>query len=341
MEKRCFLSIQKVHTMGQLKRMYEHNSRIEDCPIGYPPNADKALADLNEDLIDMHGLTYPELWAERIKQEEKKLGHEIKRRKTSVLAYDIVMTFSRNANVDIEEWKQDNKKWLCEQFGEENVLAMQCHQDEPGNIHIHAMVVPLTKDGRLCARDFTGGRQKMTKFQTEYGKAMAKHNLERGLEYSRAKHQDIRRFYAALNHAVDAKVPEQKENESTEDYILRVNEFLQEEKLKALGDRQEYQRNLDVERTKLYAHKKKYKKAELLQDRLNRTLGETTTNMFFDGLIELSDSIFVQLIKKFMKFIREEILRIQQRNEFNEAIQQEQEALFSSQKRQPDNISHK
>ena len=72
-------------------------------------------------------------------------------------------TISENGNnwdVDscsgIDRWATDIYDFCCREFGEENVVSFIVHLDEL-NPHAHAVIVPITKDGRLSAKDLFGG----------------------------------------------------------------------------------------------------------------------------------------------------------------------------------------
>jgi hypothetical protein len=58
------------------------------------------------------------------------------------------------------------------------------------------VVVPLTADGRLSAKDVFNPKTLRT-LQTEYAEAMKPFGMERGVEHSRAKHEVMRHVYGA------------------------------------------------------------------------------------------------------------------------------------------------
>jgi hypothetical protein len=64
--------------------------------------------------------------------------------------------------------------------------------------------VPLTRDGRLSAKEFIGDRAQMSIDQTTYAEAVKELGLERGVRGSRAKHQTVKAFYAALEKGTQA-----------------------------------------------------------------------------------------------------------------------------------------
>lgn len=59
----------------------------------------------------------------------------------------------------VEDWKKASMRFLEETWGRENLLACTLHMDEQ-TPHIHADVVPITRDGRLSAQDWIGTKKK-------------------------------------------------------------------------------------------------------------------------------------------------------------------------------------
>jgi hypothetical protein len=50
-------------------------------------------------------------------------------------------------------------KALSNEFGKENIVDVSLHLDETSP-HVHVIAVPITKDGRLCAKDWLDGAKK-------------------------------------------------------------------------------------------------------------------------------------------------------------------------------------
>ncbi|RZK43273.1 MAG: hypothetical protein EOO61_05070 [Hymenobacter sp.] len=84
--------------------------------------------------------------------------------------------------------------WLDKRYGRENVVNVQLHLDE-SSPHFHATVVPVDERGKLNCRAFLGGRKLMSEMQTSIADEMAPLGLIRGVEGSKAHHQDVKRFY--------------------------------------------------------------------------------------------------------------------------------------------------
>lgn len=241
----CFMSIQKIKTKGGLMSKYNHNYRQVDVD-----NADKELAYLNDEIIklptDESGkqMNYVEAFNDRLSTIPYYQTHSY--RKNAVLAFEVVTTFSKDSPIDLEAWKQKNKEWLENTFnvagdGRNNVISMVYHGDEAGEVHCHAIVVPIDERGRLNAARFTGGARAMSDLQSSYAIDMREFGLERGLKGSSAKHEDIRRFYAELNRAKDS-VPEVKPGEPAQAYKERVLASLETMHMSTLRDIKEKER---------------------------------------------------------------------------------------------------
>lgn len=132
-----------------------------------------------------------------------------KRRRDAVIAIEYLITaspeaFKRHGGHLGETWIgyfEDGLAWLRERHGHEHVVSATIHLDEM-TPHLVVYVIPKTADGRLCARDFLGGPKVLRDLQNSfYDSCGVQHGLERGLSGSKAKHDDIKAFYAIVNSA--------------------------------------------------------------------------------------------------------------------------------------------
>jgi hypothetical protein len=121
-----------------------------------------------------------------------------KRRKDAVLCIEYMISGSPEHFGD--DWREtenygadyfkDAIEWLERRHGKENVVCKTVHLDE-STPHLAAFVVPITSNGRLSAKDFTGGRSVLAKMQTSFASEVGiKHGLMRGVEKSNAVHQE-------------------------------------------------------------------------------------------------------------------------------------------------------
>lgn len=113
----------------------------------------------------------------------------------------------------LHAWMKANYRYVASEFGKENIVRFAMHLDEK-TPHIHATVVPLTKDGRLSAKEYLfGHKEKLRGFQDRYAKAMEPFGLERGLKGSRSRHQTTSQYYRQQEHAVPLNLPTAKAKE--------------------------------------------------------------------------------------------------------------------------------
>jgi hypothetical protein len=101
----------------------------------------------------------------------------------------------------LADWLEGTHQWLEEQYSDRIVRA-ELHLDEV-TPHIHAYFVPLDENGQLRCNHFFDGRQKMRDFQESYFASVQHLGLERGIQGSVAKHQDIKDFYRIVEEGKD------------------------------------------------------------------------------------------------------------------------------------------
>jgi len=99
--------------------------------------------------------------------------------------------------------------FLSRKIGRENIFSAVVHLDEK-TPHMHLGVVPITKDGRLSAKEIIGNRVQLTKWQDDFFKHMVKSfpDIERGESASRTgrKHIPTRVFKQAVKLTRQAAV---------------------------------------------------------------------------------------------------------------------------------------
>lgn len=186
-----------------------------------PDYVDKSRTYLNKELI-----TFPDGIKNRTQAIQNRIENANLSRKISknqVRAIRILLSGSNdemnslfNQN-QINQWSEDNLKWLKETFGEENIVSAVIHLDE-STPHIHATLVPIVlserkkkkseqnvkknyskKTGnRLSANDIMT-RGNLKQYQTSYAEAMSKYGLKRGVEGSKAKHTTTAEYYKNLS----------------------------------------------------------------------------------------------------------------------------------------------
>lgn len=189
-----------------------------------PKNADESRTHLNRELIQ-----FPDGVKNRTEAIQHRLdtaGLNRKIGKNQVRAIRVLLTGSLQdmkrieQNGRLNEWCDDNLKWLRDTFGKENIVSAVLHMDET-TPHIHATMIPIVKgerrkakaeqeqtgkkkyrkknpeNARLCADDVMS-RVKLKEYQNTYAERMQYYGLERGIEGSEARHISTSQYYRDL-----------------------------------------------------------------------------------------------------------------------------------------------
>lgn len=191
----AIIRTKKLKSMAAVVRSGKHTFREQ-----LTPNADPAMTPKNR----VVGAASAKDLKARL---QNRLPEKIKAR--SVLCIEYLITASPDAfkrhGGPLDDmgggYFNDALKWLQKRHGKENVISSVVHLDET-TPHLVAYVVPMTADHRLSCRDFLGGPPRMRQMHTDFHEACGrKRGLDRGVEGSKAKHHDIKSFYATLNAA--------------------------------------------------------------------------------------------------------------------------------------------
>lgn len=211
-DRMCFMSYailrtEKLKTMGNIAASLSHNYRNRPTP-----NADPYRTVNNE-----HDLKTAGQVMDGIKNRLPE-----KTRSNAVLCVEYLIT----ASPDWAGWKDKKQEadffkrsleWLKQRHGAENVISTSIHRDET-TPHLVAYVVPIDSQGKLNAREFLGGRAKLSKMQTDFHDQVKDLGLERGLEGSKAEHTTIKDFYAEIQKPDNEKYLIQKPSLKTITY---------------------------------------------------------------------------------------------------------------------------
>ena len=94
-------------------------------------------------------------------------------------------------------WITKNLEFVKNEYGEKNIVRFSIHRDEK-TLHIHAITVPLTEDGRLSAKELLGDRLAMSQRQDRYAEQMKPFGLSRGQKATGIKHESAREYYSRI-----------------------------------------------------------------------------------------------------------------------------------------------
>jgi Plasmid recombination enzyme len=199
----AILRVQKLKSFSGIGR---HIDRVDAEGNNYAPeNADKNRLNLNLHW-DANGKAFSQNeWrdglinnslAKRVNDRIKE-GYKLEKsiRKDAVKALEYILTSDGRKMSELESkpdrfkaWLNENRNFIERIHGKENIVAFSLHRDEE-TAHIHAVVVPLTKDGRLTMEPFVGSPKILTNLQNKYAAAMETFGMKRGEAGSRAMHE--------------------------------------------------------------------------------------------------------------------------------------------------------
>ena len=186
----AILRAEKLKSFGEIGGSLSHNYRTRHTPNADPTRTPDNAHSSPTSFSVMNAI-------------KDRLPEKI--RKNAVLCIEYLITGSP----EWSGWGTDKEKtyfdkaveFLKTRHGAENVIATTIHRDET-TPHLVAYVVPIDERGRLNARDFLGGRDKLSAMQTSFAEKVADLGLERGLEGSKARHTTIKSYYAEIQKPV-------------------------------------------------------------------------------------------------------------------------------------------
>lgn len=194
----AILRVAKLKSYQAIKSSMLHTFREQETP-----NADP-------DRLATNSLIGASSSGEALEEFQKRLPEKI--RKNGVLAIEYLITGSPEAMAaktreQQDSYFQDSLKWLRRLHGAENVFFAAIHRDET-TPHLVVYVTPKDENGKLNCRKFLGGSVALAKLQSDFADRVAcNHSLYRGIPGSKAKHQQVKRYYSLINMDVPEKPP--------------------------------------------------------------------------------------------------------------------------------------
>lgn len=187
---------------GSVGSSGHHNDRTRETP-----NADPERAHLNRVLFGEDG---------NVREAVDSIieAHGGKPRSDSVEAVEFVLTASpewfdekdpERYHEKVERFTEQAMKFLEDPRSGGVLAKAVLHMDER-TPHVQAHKVPIDPEGKLNAKYYFGGRQKMGVIHDLYAEYMQPLGLERGKRGSRARHETLKRFYASVEQEVKLEV---------------------------------------------------------------------------------------------------------------------------------------
>lgn len=174
---------------SEISRIEAHNERTKEI-YASNPDVDTERSKYNFHLVKPTGKYRTEA--------EKQIAEAGCRTRTdSVRVVETLITaspefFKGKKRAEVKEYFEYALKFILKHISEERILSAVIHVDEK-TLHMHLSFVPITEDGRLCAKDIVGNRKKLTWWQDEFWKHMVKKypDMERGESASETGREHI------------------------------------------------------------------------------------------------------------------------------------------------------
>lgn len=199
----AILRVQKLKSFSGIGR---HIDRVDvEGNIYVPENAVKSKVNLNVHWnADGKAFSQSE-WRDELinnslsRRVNKRIeeGYTLQKaiRKDAVKALEYILTSDGRKMHELESnperfkaWLTENRKFIESIHGKENIVGFSLHRDEE-TAHIHAIVVPLTKEGKLTMEPYVGSPKILSNLQNKYAKAMEKFGMVRGEAGSKTRHE--------------------------------------------------------------------------------------------------------------------------------------------------------
>ena len=156
------------HKGGASKALSAHHERTKEV---YASNPD---IDSSRTAQNFHLVTPRWSYEQEIKHRIQMAGCRV--RKDSVKFVDTLVTvspeFAQTHEAEMREYFTRAFAFLKERVGEDNIISAVVHMDEK-TPHMHLCFVPLTRDGRLSAKEILGNKKAMIRWQDDFYACMA------------------------------------------------------------------------------------------------------------------------------------------------------------------------
>lgn len=188
---------------GAAKAIAAHNERTKEA-YASNPDIDKSRTVQNYHLIAPRWS-----YGQEIRHRISMAGCRVRR--DSVKFVDTLVTvspeFAKEHDAEMAEYFNRAFGFLKERVGEENIISAVVHMDEK-TPHLHLCFVPLTKDGRLSAKEILGNKKAMIQWQDDFYACMAERwpELERGTPAVETKRKHLTPQWYKKVTAMDAKL---------------------------------------------------------------------------------------------------------------------------------------
>ena len=201
----------------EISNIEAHNERTKE-EYASNPDIDKSRSHLNFHLLE------PER-KYRAEAERQIKDAGCRTRSDSVRVVEALVTatpefFKGKKKAEIKAYFQEALDFIREHQDPKTIISAVVHMDEK-TPHMHLSFVPLTEDGRLCAKEIVGNKKKLTQWQDKFWEHMVKKypDLERGESASKTGRDHIPpRVFKEMTHLT-------KQRAKLEELLSDINPF--------------------------------------------------------------------------------------------------------------------
>lgn len=275
------------HKGGASKALSAHHERTKEV-YASNPDIDPSRTERN-----FHLVTPRWSYEQEIKHRIQMAGCRV--RKDSVKFVDTLVTvspeFAQAHEAEMKEYFIRAFEFLKVRIGADNIISAVVHMDEK-TPHLHLCFVPLTRDGRLSAKEILGNKKAMIRWQDDFYACMAERwpELERGTPAVETKRKHLTPQWYKKVTAMDAKL-EQLEATLNSINFLNVGKKSQEA-ISQLAELLPQVESFQAEMQRLkdaIAHEQQDKKFQKeINDALRRELNQERSHSF-DQRMKISE----------------------------------------------------
>lgn len=296
------IHMQKIK-MGGVKGVQNHTDRLKESHTN--PDIDYSKSYLNKQLDPYSS---EKTYYNRIRDRIKELDLPKAVRKDAVTMCGFICTsdkafFEKLPQQEQDRYFKESFDFLKNRYGEKNLVGCTVHYDET-TPHMHYYVVPVTKDGRLSAKDiFTPVELKQ--LQTDYHKHMTGKgfDLERGRSSDR-RHMDVQTFKEQTGYydrqkeelektALELKAKSQDLNAKKQEIHAQAEKIQDQEIKLDKFSKQIEQKKQEIE----FKEKAILEKEKALEIKSFAEVNNIKTEKTFGGKIKISEDDFKRLDK--------------------------------------------
>ena len=162
----------------EIGHIESHNERTKEK---YASNPD---VDTSRSHLNFHLVTPQRKYRAEAEKQIAEVG--CRTRSDSVRVVEALVTaspefFKGKKKIEVKAYFQEALGFIREHQDPKTIISAVVHMDEK-TPHMHLSFVPLTADGRLCAKEIVGNKKKLTQWQDRFWEHMVKKypDLERG-----------------------------------------------------------------------------------------------------------------------------------------------------------------